>query len=163
MNRLPEMPDEIKRKVCDLARQGLPYREIAEIVGYREETVCKWALRGGIRRQTKGSRPVAKIREMYESGKTTAEIAKAIGCSPNTVANTMRLYGIPVRKVGPRPKCDPMQIDFARTVRKMTWAELGRLLKMDQSSVRRFYERWLLRRLKSRAKDAGNLKRRPKS
>lgn len=81
------MKDEDKKKIWELAQQGLSDEKISEVVFYSENYIKAIRLEAGIVRQ-KGvpiRYPVEVIREKIQAGIDKRVIAKEMGCSLSLV------------------------------------------------------------------------------
>ncbi|MBR2653740.1 MAG: hypothetical protein IKD59_04215 [Lachnospiraceae bacterium] len=86
------MKDEDKKKIWELAQQGLSDEKISEVVFYSENYIKAIRLEAGIVRQ-KGvpiRYPVEVIREKIQAGIDKRIIAKEMGCSLSLVEYHIR-------------------------------------------------------------------------
>lgn len=86
------MKDEDKKKIWELAQQGLSDEKISEVVFYSENYIKAIRLEAGIVRQ-KGvpiRYPVEVIREKIQAGIDKRVIAKEMGCSLSLVEYHIR-------------------------------------------------------------------------
>lgn len=76
------MTEECRKKIVDMAKQGMPDEQIAEIVHYAPMYVSEIRLKEGVLRPKTGNRKYSadKIQQLIEEGKTNRQIAKEIGC-----------------------------------------------------------------------------------
>lgn len=91
-------------------REGRSLRDIADEVGTSDSVVRRRLLEHGLGTRGQGRRAGSSherlgdedwLREQYvERGRSTSDLADAVGCTPPTVAYWLRKHGIEVRPPG---------------------------------------------------------------
>lgn len=97
-------------EVVSLWKQGLSGRDVAKRLGLSETTTYRVLSKSGLpaesraveRKRKLSNTQVAEIVHMYASGQSSAEIAKSIGTSANTVRSALRREGVEIRPSGGR-------------------------------------------------------------
>ena len=86
------MTDECRKKIIELAKQGMPDEHIAKIVHYAPMYIREIRQEARIFRKKPGNRKYSKeqIYEMITSGINKHEIAHTIGCSVSLVDHYRR-------------------------------------------------------------------------
>ena len=79
------MTEECRRKIVELARQGMSDEQIADVVHYAPMYIRQMRIEEGVLRDKTGHRKYSadKIRQLIVDGKTNKQIAKEIGCHPS--------------------------------------------------------------------------------
>jgi len=93
------LPEDLKRRIIELCKQGKSDKEIAEALKCKIGTV-RYVRRtyGGIRKYTKrtiGERELKIIKDLNEAGFNDVEIAGMLGVSPATVRKHRQRMGLP--------------------------------------------------------------------
>jgi transposase-like protein len=87
-----------------LLNQGFSIERIAKRFGKDPSTVSYWVKKHGLespyreRHAAKGGIERERLEELVEAGKTTAEIAEAVGLSKGAVRHWMRFYGLRTKR-----------------------------------------------------------------
>ena len=79
------MKEECRRKIADLARQGMSDVQIADVVHYAPMYIRQIRIEEGVLHDKTGHRkyPTDKIRQLIIEGKTNRQVADEIGCHPS--------------------------------------------------------------------------------
>jgi transposase len=114
----PATADEQKKKALELAANGVGWEAIAGVIGRDESTIRRWAANpdtpakeNAAHTGRKKDLDEGKIASLYEDGKTTAEIAVAMGASPEKILRYLKDLGL--SKAGKR-KAAPLAVHISR-------------------------------------------------
>ena len=136
------MTPEQRSLVLDLVRDGHPYGDIAEEVGFSISSIHKVAQTNGIRRQREpGSLPVNKILLAYAHGTTVHEIARKTNSSPSTISKILHAYGADIRVGGLTPRVPIQKILQLRDALGWSWNEIANAVGLRNCTVRQRYGR----------------------
>ncbi len=97
------MPDELKQRLLDMARQGMSDQEIAKALNVSRSTVCNQRRRAKIPIATQGDKVGGKLSQagydrrmkLYGRGYTDAALSVALNLSKSAVAEWRRSNDLP--------------------------------------------------------------------
>ena len=97
------MPAELKQRLLDMARQGMPDPDIAKALNVSRSTVCNQRRRAKIPIATQGDKVGGKLSQagyerrmkLYERGYTDAALSVALNLSKSAVAEWRRSNDLP--------------------------------------------------------------------
>jgi DNA-binding NarL/FixJ family response regulator len=136
------MTPEQLETVLSMARQGLPFRYIAEQVGFSDAAISRAAIRAGYYRQPRPKIPVTAIIRAYETGMNATQIASKLKASRTTVIKYLRVYGCKIRLGGYQPKVPPERIYSLRMKHGLPWTEIAKRLGLKDTTVRTRFLRY---------------------
>ena len=81
------------------------------------------------------SLPDAQVTELYEQGKSCAEVARSDGCSETAMYNRLKALGVTMRSRSEANQIFPDSIFIALYNLGLSASQTGRLLGVDSSTV----------------------------
>lgn len=94
-------------KVINMAKQGIPYKEIAVKLNIRRQYVSVIARYNGIYKSPYHDKQTEdSIIQLYKQYLSFRKVARLIDCAPSTVASIVRRNGIETKKIEIKPYDD---------------------------------------------------------
>lgn len=92
--------------IVGMYEEGMTSRQIADVVGLSFRTVLRRLQAAGVERRNSGNPAIKELqdaqwlRDKYESGLSTTQIAKELNCQTTIVSQWLKRHGIQARPVG---------------------------------------------------------------
>lgn len=107
MEKSLNVSSDFNQQIVTMAKQGIPYKQIAAKLNIRRQYVGVIARYNGIyKSQYTDKETENNIIELYKQYSSFRKVAKLIGCTPNTIASIVRKNGIEVKGVECKPYDD---------------------------------------------------------
>lgn len=124
--------------VAELVNKGLSHEEMAEELGCSKGTIRKWLDKHGLESddrvisREKKWRDEDRLEELYDRGLSKKEMAEKLNCSPTTITNYLRKFGIE-EKV--KPWDDKERLDYLYRHRRMKMKSIADYLGCSEQTI----------------------------